>query len=281
MTVLVTGATGRVGRHIVEQLLESGRPVRALTRDPDRADLPDGADVAAGDLTDPGTLTDALDGAEAMHLIAFGDDRYTPLATAPEVAARAARAGVRRFTVLTGTDAELVALRAVEATGAAWTHVRPTEFMANALFWAGTIGTDGSVRAPFGGPRHAMVHEGDVAAVAVSALLDASHAGRTYRPTGPEALSRADVVRAIGTALGRELRFVELTEAQGRAQLRDAGFTDDVVEAIVDYGRNPPAEATTVLPTVAQVTGRPPRTFARWAEEHADAFRALTSGRRA
>ena len=272
MTILVTGATGKVGRHVVDQLLRDGRRVRALTRDPAKADLPAAAEVVAGDLTAPETLAPALQGASAMHLIAFGDERYTPLANAAEVVELATRAGVRRITVLTGTDDELAVARAVEESGVEWTHLRPAEFMANALFWEPSIRTEGVVRAPFAHHPHAMVDEADVAAVAVSALREDGHSGRTYQLTGPAALSRADAVRTIGEAIGRELRFVELTEEQGREQLRAAGFPDDVVQAVIDYGRNPPPEAYTVVPTVEQVTGRPARTFAAWAAEHAGAF---------
>jgi uncharacterized protein YbjT (DUF2867 family) len=174
--------------------------------------------------------------------------------------------------VLTGTDDELAVARAVEAAGVQWTHLRPAEFMSNALFWEASIRAEGVVRAPFGRQPHAMVDEADVAAVAVSALLEDGHAGRTYTLTGPEAFTRADAVRTIGTAIGRELRFVELTEEQGREQLRASGFPDDVVAAVIDYGRKPPPEAYTVLPTVEQVTGRPARTFSDWAAEHAEAF---------
>ena len=185
MTILVTGATGNRGGHMVEQLLRAGRHVRALTRDPANAGLPAGTEVVAGDLTAPETLGPALTGVEAMHLIAFGDSGYTPLTNAAAILERATAAGVRRVTVLTGTDDELEVPRAVEAAGVEWTHLRPAEFMANALFWAESIKADGVVRAPFGDQPHAMVDEADVAAVAVSALLEDGHAGRPTSSPGP------------------------------------------------------------------------------------------------
>ena len=273
MTVLVTGATGNVGRHIVDQLLSADRQVRALTRDPASANLPRRVEVVAGDLTAPKSIASALDGIDAVHLIAFGDERYTPLATAEEIVERAVSAGVRRMTVLTGTDDELAVARAVESANVEWTHVRPSEFMANALFWAESIRAEGVVRAPFGHQRHAMVHEADVAALAVTALLEDGHHGETYRPTGPEALTRAEAVGTISVAIGRDLKFIELTEEQGREQLREAGFPPEVADAVIDYGRNPPPEAHTVSATVERVTGRPARTLAQWASDHAEAFR--------
>lgn len=270
--ILVAGATGKVGGHVVDQLVRAGQRVRALTRNPAAANLPDGVEVVSGDLAAPETLLPALDGVTGMHLISFGDDGYAPLQTAPKVVELATKAGVRRVTVLTGTDDELAAAQAVEAAGVEWTHVRPSEFMANALYWAESIRAEGVVRAPFGGQLHAMIHEADVAAVAVTALLEDGHAGQTYTPTGPEALTRIEAVRTISDVIGRDIRFVELTEEQGREQLRESGYPDEVIEAVIEYGTNPPEEAYTVLPTVEQVTGRPPRTFAQWAAEHADDF---------
>ncbi len=273
MTILVTGATGNVGRHVVEQLLHAGQRVRALTRDPSKASLPDGVEVSAGDLATPQTLAPALDGVDALHLIAFSGEGFAPLQTAPEILELAVEAGVRRATVLTGTDDELAVLKAVQAAEVEWTHLRPPEFMANALGWAHSIRTDGEVRAAFGSQLHAVVHEADIAAVAVTALLEDGHVGRTYSPTGPEALTVPQQAGMIAAAIGRHVRFVELTPDQAREQMRAMKVADDVIEAVIDYGVNPPEEAHTVLATVEQVTGRTPRSFTQWATEHAAAFR--------
>jgi uncharacterized protein YbjT (DUF2867 family) len=154
-------------------------------------------EIVAGDLAAPETLLPALDGVTGMHLIAFSDDGYTPLQTAPEVVELATLAGVRRLTVLTGTDDELAVARAVEDAGVEWTPLRPGEFMANAHFWTESIRTEGVVRAPFGGHLHAMVHEADVAAIVATALREDGHAGQTYTPTGPESLTRTETVRTI------------------------------------------------------------------------------------
>lgn len=273
MTILVTGATGLIGGHVAAQLATADQRVRALTRDPDTATLPPGVEAVRGDLTDPVSLAPALEGVEALHLIAFGGDAYAPLRTGPGLLEQAVAAGVRRVTVLTGTDDELAVLRAVEAAGVAWTHVRPVEFMGNARHWADAIRSDGTVRAPFGDQPGAVVHEADVAAVIVAALLQDGHAGRTYTPTGPQALTRVERVRILGRAIGRDLRFAELSEDEERENMRAAGIAEDIADFVLAYERNPPPEAYTVLETVDQVTGRPPRTFTQWAGEHADAFR--------
>ena len=93
MTILVTGATGNVGRLVVDQLIKAGASVRALTRDPSTAALPAGAEVAAGDLTRPSSLAEALDGVDRMYLFPVAE-------TAREVVDLAKRAGVRRIVVL-------------------------------------------------------------------------------------------------------------------------------------------------------------------------------------
>lgn len=273
MTILVTGATGTIGRHVVGQLARAGHPVRALSRRPAHARLPAGVDVYEGDLAHPHTLGPALADATALHLIAIAGDDYRPLDSAPAVVAAAVDAGVKRITVLTGSDDELAVARAAEASGVGWTHVRPLEFMANKLGWAESIRTEGVVRSGFGNHASALVHEADVAAVIVAALTGDGHAGHTYTPTGPEALSRFDAARIVGEVTGRPVRFEELTESQVRAQMGHMGVRADVIDYVVGYEASPPPEASVVLPVVEQVTGRPPRPFATWVSEHADAFR--------
>jgi uncharacterized protein YbjT (DUF2867 family) len=275
MTVLVTGATGTIGRHVVGQLAAADHPVRALTRRiPDaRAILPAGVEIHEGDLTDLETVVPALEGATALHLIALAGDGYGVLPTAPAVVEAAVGAGVRRITVLTGTDDELAVARAVEASGVAWTHVRPLEFMANKLAWADSIRKEGVVRSGFGSHVSALVDEADVAAVIVAALTGDGHAGRTYTPTGPEALSRVDAARIIGEVVGVPVRFEELSEAEVREQMLAQGVEPEVADFVISYEASPPAESSVVLPVVEQVTGRPPRTFAEWVAGHADAFR--------
>jgi uncharacterized protein YbjT (DUF2867 family) len=272
MTILVTGATGTIGHHVVDQLAHGGHPVRALTRSAAQARLPAAVEVVEGDLTRPDTLGAALRDATGLHLIAMAGTDYQPLEHAPEIVAAAVDAGVKRMTVLTGTDDELAVARAAAASGVDWTHVRPLEFMANKLSWAESIRSEGVVRAGFGGHVSAVVDEADVAAVIVAALTDDGHAGKTYAPTGPEALSRFDTVRIIGDVIGRPVHFDELTEAEVRTQMRDMGVQPDVIDFVVGYEASPPAEASLVSPVVEQVTGRAPRNFAGWVAAHADAF---------
>lgn len=271
MTILVTGATGTVGRHLVGQLTDAGHPVRALTRDPAAANLPDGVDVVAGDLTDPATLTQAFDGVTAAHLITFGGDDGEPLTTGPQLVQLAIQARVRRVSVLGGWDESSVEA-ALRASDVAWTLLAPVEFMSGALEWANSVREHGVVRSLANWPS-AVVHEADIAAVAMTALTQDGHAGQTYPITGPQALTVAERTRLIGGALGRDVAFEQLTEDQERDRLRSYGHPEDHVEFGIQLAMNPPPQAGVVHPTVEQVTGRPAHTFAQWASEHADAFR--------
>ncbi|MDA0563873.1 NAD(P)H-binding protein [Streptomonospora sp. S1-112] len=271
MTILVTGATGNVGRPLVERLLADGHRVRALTRDPRRAGLPAGAEVVAGSLTEPAGLAGAFDGVTAVHLISFGGD-YAPLTTGPQLMDLAAAAGVRRVTVLKG-DVEPTDLdRAVEDSGLDRTLLMPVEFMSNTLEFAGSVRDEGVVREGFASAKSALVHDADIAAVAAVALTSEGHGGREYWLTGPEVLTPPDKARIIGEVLGREVRYVELSRDEVVAQWRAQGFGDDDIAFFLTMRTDPPAAGRTVLPTVEEITGRPARTFAQWVREHAAHF---------
>lgn len=272
MKILVTGATGNVGRPLVEQLLEMGHQVLALTRNPAKANLPKGAEAVAGDLTNPATIAPLLEGVSGLHLINFGGDDYAGLQTGPEIVAMAEKAGVQRITVLLGGEKGDFE-KSVESSKMAWTFLAPVEFMSGALDWADSIRNESVVRTGFADRRSAMVHDADIAAVAAVALTEEGHGTKTYTITGPEVLTPRDMVRHISNAIGRDIQFVALTEEEARAQWKAEGFPDEFIEFFVWAHGNTPSVGYTVVPTVKQVTGRPARTFAQWANERAADFR--------
>jgi uncharacterized protein YbjT (DUF2867 family) len=187
--VLVTGATGRVGRAVVAQLLGAGVPVRALTRRPAAAGLPAAVEVVAGDLTVPESLDTGLQGVRAVFLV-----WTAPLTTAPAVIERL-----------------------IAAAGLASTINRPGMFASNALHWWGAPIRDGDVvRWPYGAAETAPIDERDIASVAARALHEDGHAGGDYVLTGPESLSQAKQVSSIGAAIGRRIRFEELSPEEFR-----------------------------------------------------------------
>ncbi|GAB7036204.1 MULTISPECIES: NmrA family NAD(P)-binding protein [Catenuloplanes] len=280
MPILVTGATGTVGRALVRQLVAAGHHVRALTRDPASAAaraLPSSVEVVAGDFDDPASLVPALRGVTRMHLVAMGGVLGPAGA---DVVALAEESGVRRLVHLGHDDASRdddpletshrSLRRVIEGSSLEWTHLFPGEFAANTLDWAASIRASHTVRAPFPDWNSALVHEADIAAVAAAALLDDGHAGRVYMPTGPSAVRRTDAVRAIGAAIGREITFVPLSPDEARAEW--AGVHPPIViDWFLEMGRNPDTNAW-VSPDVPAVTGNPGRPFTGWAHDHAADF---------
>jgi uncharacterized protein YbjT (DUF2867 family) len=274
MRILITGATGTVGRNVVEQLREFDPAVelRALSRNPEAA-LPEGVELAVGDLAAPETLAAAFKGVDAVHLINFAGDQYGALPDPAAVVALAEEAGVRRSTVLGGVATGPLE-RLLEASSIETTHLHPVEFMSNAImWWAAPIKAGGGIREPFGDRLSAMVHPADIGAVAAKVLLEGGHDGRSLTITGPEVLTMHDKARILGEAVGREIEFVELTVEEAHAKWRGEGADEGLIAFLTEALGNTPEEGKTVAPTVEQVTGRKARTFAAWAAEHADAFR--------
>jgi uncharacterized protein YbjT (DUF2867 family) len=274
VTILVAGAKGTLGRHVVERLWQDGQPVRALTRTPDEAaGLPRGVEVAGGDLTKPDTLAGAFDGVSAVHLLGSTGHGHVPLSTGPSLMAMAAEAGVRRMTVLTADeDGELQ--QAARVSGLEWTFVWPIDLMSNTLGWAENIRSTAEVREPYGDRRTASADERDVAEVIAALLVRGGFPGRRLTVTGPEALTPADKVSALAAATGRAVRFTELTDAQARQQWRDEGWPEEGIDFMLTMWATVPETVARVSSTVEEVLGRPPRKFAQWAVEHADAFRS-------
>jgi uncharacterized protein YbjT (DUF2867 family) len=278
--IVVTGATGTVGRQVVTQLSERGLPVRAVTRDPASAGLPAGVETVRGDLADPAALEPHLAGAGSVFLIW----PFTEPGLAASLGAEVVKAIARHVPRVVYLSAEAAAgrpdgfwavmERLIEDSGAAWTFLRPTGFAANTLMWADQIRGRGVVRWPYGAAARSLIHEHDIAAVAVRALTEDRHAGQRYLLTGPGTVTQADQVRLIGEAIGRPVRWEEMPPDEARRQLRaawgDAAFAD---AALATWARLV-AEPEPVTGTVAEVTGVPARSFSQWAADHASDFRS-------
>lgn len=267
--ILVSGASGNIGTELVRLLVGSGQPVRALVRDAARA--PAGAEAVIGDLTEPTDLN--FDGVNALFL----------MSGYPGVVEAAAAAGVDRVVVLSGSSAEsgdrsnavsrymIETEDAVRASGLTWTILRPSAFMSNALDWAPQLADGDTVRAQFPEIAAAVIDPYDVASVAAVALTSDGHGAATYRLTGPEALRPAERVRILGAALGRDLTCVPLSDEQTRAELQ-ASMPDPYVEAFWNFYVDGALDESLITSTVTEVTGRPARTFAQWAADHAGDF---------
>lgn len=273
MRILVTGATGTVGSNVIEQLtaLDADVQIRALTRNAEAA-LPEGVEIAVGDLASHDTLADAFKDVDAVHFINFAGDQNAPLPDPAGLVALAEAAGVRRATVLGGIAAgpleQALAASAIEST---WLH--PVEFMSNTLmWWAAPIKADGVIREPFGDRVSAMVHPADIGAVAAKVLLEGGYDNETLVITGPEAVPIKEKVAILSAAVGRDIEFVELTTDEAREKWAGEGMNEHVIAFLIEALGNTPVEGRTVSDTVERVTGRPARSFAEWADEFAAAF---------
>ena len=275
--ILVTGATGTVGRQTVSQLLAAGAPVRALARHPDSARLPGGVDVVAGDLSAPDTLAPALEDVEAVFLVW----PFTTTEDAPAVLDAVERE-TRRLVYLSsagGQQPDPVGLfhadmeRLIEESGLEWTFLRPSGFASNTLMWAGQIRGEGVVRWPYGAAARSLIHESDIAAVAVRALTGEGHHGAKHVLTGPGLVTQAEQVRTIGEVIGRPARWEDVPPEAVRdglaAAFGDASFADHALDTWARFVEEPEL----VTSTVERITGTPARTFREWASGHADDFR--------
>ena len=277
-TILVTGATGRVGGQVVAQLAGTGARVRAVARHP-------AAGVVAGDLTRPEALGPVLSGVDAAFLVfpsVAGDAAAAALvealtATVPHVVYLSAfgvpdppdPAAVADGTIM-GSHAHVEGLLAA-ASGTA-TFLRASGFAANTLGWAPQIRAGDVLRWFHPDARRALVHEADLAAVAVRCLLGDVPAGGRHHVTGPQQLSQVEQLAAIGAALGRPLRFEALAPDDAVRELSDE-FPPGLAEAIV-AGQGAFVETPEAMTReVEALTGRPARTFAEWARDHTADFR--------
>ncbi len=276
MTYLITGATGAIGRHIVDELLAGGAPVRALTRSVQKANLPANVELVQGDLEAADALPDDLfTNVERVFVFPAetGVDRF---------AERAAAAGCRRFVVLSSLAAageherdhgspsnvhHLAVERAVLQTGVPTTILRPGTFANNLLFWAQPIRYQGGVQEPYPGSAQAPIHEADIAAVAALALMEDGHEGNVYPMTGPQSLTRAEQLNTIGRAIGRELAFTQ-TSAEAFAESMRQYMPAEIITMLLDYWSDTVKQPDVVRPAVEALTGRPGRTLAQWAHDH-------------
>ncbi|MFN2593229.1 MAG: NAD(P)H-binding protein [Candidatus Dormibacteria bacterium] len=276
--VLVTGATGTVGRSVVSQLLDAGVIVRAVTRTPETAGLPEGVEVVRAELSEPATLQAHLDGVAAAFLVW----PFVTAREANELAPAAVDAIARhasRVVYLSAMAAERTGSfwaaveRVIEASGTAWTFLRPSGFAKNALIWAEQIRRGDVVRWVYGEAARSLVHEADVAAVAVRALTEGNHAGSTYVLTGPATVTQVEQVQAIGEAIGRRLRWEEVSPDVVREELiaavGDPSFADHALDTWAGFVDEPEP----VTSTVQDVTGVPARTFRQWTADHAAEFK--------
>ncbi|MCO6003976.1 NAD(P)H-binding protein [Actinoallomurus purpureus] len=280
--ILVTGATGNVGRELVHELTAKDAEFRVLVRDPARAaTLPGRAERVVADLDDPATLTPAFDGVDRLFLLTPG---IGTAHTAHAVAAAQAT-GVGRIVHLSSFNVLGDPMPAmgrwhhereemIRASGIPATFLRPGGFMTNALDWLPTIHEEGFVLDPVGPGRYAPIDPADIAAVAALALTEDGHQGKEYVLTGEETFTFAEQVQVLSQEIGRPIEVREATAPDEAVRARfPGGAPPALADAIIEGFTLMRADTTGFrTDTVRRLLGRAPRTFADWCARNATAF---------
>lgn len=280
---LITGATGNIGRPLVEQLRKEGHDVRALVRDASRAELlPGGTDIFVGNLDDPGSVAAALRGAASVFLLHVG-----PGTTQTQTMTEAARsAGVNRVVLLSSVGARMIPVAGLipqsltdretmlRASGLDVTYLRPTSLMSNTLLWADGIrennrvvdATDPGVQIP--------VDPEDIARVAARVLTEDGHSGNGYILNGPEVLTAREQAEILSEVLGRTIEFVAVTPEQAAKEAIKRGVPAALTEAMQQLNEMFRERLIgQIADDIENLTGVAPATFRDWCERHADEFR--------
>jgi uncharacterized protein YbjT (DUF2867 family) len=276
VTIVVTGATGNVGRPLVSELAAAGARVRAVTRTPEAAGFPDGVEAVY-------SAVDALPGATAVFLNsrALGGELA-------DVVALARRSGVTKLVALSAINADddfsrqpsrfrgdrnkEVEQLAVDS-GLDWVSLRPAVFASNFVgMWSAQVRAGDVVGGPYAAASAAPIVETDIAAVAAQALLTDELVGQRIPLTGPQALTNSELVGTIGTVLGRPLRYLEVPADVVRRRFIGLGLGAEFADAYAAMLADALDKPALVTREVEKITGRPATSFAQWVSDHRDLF---------
>jgi uncharacterized protein YbjT (DUF2867 family) len=281
--IVVTGATGTIGRELLRLLAAQGAEVKALSRNPPDAETLPGVSWVAAELADRQALPPILAGAERLFLLTGNSEDMVRLQKNVIAAAEEAGVGhVVKLSALGASDHSKSVIgvwhynveRVLQAADLAWTILRPHVFMQNLLEQRSSIQSEGKVYSPAGEAQIPMIDTRDIAAVAAATLTGRGHEGKRYTLTGPEAISYREATATLADALGRPLAYVPETYDQAWQRLRRAGLPPWHIGAqlaLASYQRQG-AGTDIITGTVEAVTGRPPRTFQDFARDLASAF---------
>lgn len=279
--ILITGATGNMGRELTPILFRAGKKIRVLVRDEKKvAHLDPQIERAVGDLNAPETLLPALRDVDSIFLVTFETQQDVNVLKAAKLA------GVRQIVKLSTLEATAHKIQVgkwhyereelIRSSGLDWTFLRPGMFMSNSIeWWAELIKSQESVFFPGGKKgRVAPVDPRDIASVAACALTQSGHGGKTYELTGPELFTIGEMVQVIARVLGKPLQYRDIPPIAAKLFLLKTGMDKPLVNALMEMlGTLRRDEGAIVTNTVERVIGREPGTFEAWCSEHIDAFR--------
>lgn len=275
--ILVVGATGTVGSEVVKLLVDGGQRVRMLVRDPAKAaKFGDAVEIVKGDLAKPETLTHAFAGADKAFVLCPPVPELEMLETNAFEAGK--RAGVEQIVNLSNFGAGSfettiwqwhgASEKRLRASGVAWTILRPTRFMSNTPYTWDSIKEQGTLFESTGDSKMTLIDPRDIAAVTVKVLTTPGHEGKIYELTASEALSGAEIAQKIAAAIGKPVKFVDAPADIARKALLKSGFPELVADMVLQYFATVKEGRWYVTSTVADLLGRPARTFDEWLNDH-------------
>jgi uncharacterized protein YbjT (DUF2867 family) len=282
--ILLTGGTGVIGSELLRLLSQAGVPTRALARNPQKGQKLPGITWVAGDLARPATLTTAFEDAKTLFLLtSYFEDMVELQHNAIAAASAAGVTHVVKVSAFAASDHSNAPIgrwhyqveKELQASGLAWTMLRPHYFMQNLLAQAEYVIKEGAIYSASGDGKIPYIDARDVAAVAFVTLTQPGHLGKKYVLTGSEAISYRQAAEIIGAVICKKQRFVDESPEEARARRVREGVPPAVIESILAIGAYQRAggKTVTITNTVADLTGRPPRTVAEFVQENASVFR--------
>jgi uncharacterized protein YbjT (DUF2867 family) len=288
--ILITGASGTVGRAVLEGVRKAGKPFKAMYRNTEDAKkAPPGAPTLLADFADKNSLKQALQGIDTAFVVCSPIPQLVELEG--NVIDACKEAGVRHIVLNSALGAGDYPKsfpswhRRVEdklqACGLGYTIFRPNGFMQNIVaFHAPGIRAQGAFYVSMGSAKTSVIDVRDVGLAAARALIaPAEHAGKTYELNGPEALSNDEIAARISRITGQTVRYVDIPEEAQRKSMLDLGMPEWQVTALLElqqyYVTGKCGAVTDVLP---KLLGRPPITLDQYLNDFKDRFRGQAAG---
>jgi uncharacterized protein YbjT (DUF2867 family) len=280
--ILITGASGNIGREVLKQIAQTGAHVRAAFQSPSKAAAPAGVEIATVDYNQPDTLRAALKDVDRVFLVGPPTAELPALERkAVDVIGQSEVRQVVKLSAMGGREAIFPRQHAesedyILSSGVRYTFLRPNGFMQNIVNYnAPTINTQNAFYGTEGDGRVSQIDIRDIAAVAVKVLTEDGHVGKAYTLTGPQALNNTEVAQMLSDVLGREIRFMDLPSAQLKQALLPAGIPEWNANALLDLQRlYREGKAAAVTRDVEEILGRKPTSFSKFLQDYRDAFQA-------
>jgi uncharacterized protein YbjT (DUF2867 family) len=279
--ILITGASGNVGKEVLKQIVRTPAQVRAAFQSPSKAaGAPSGVEIVIMDFNRPETLRSALKGVERVFLVG------PPTPDLPALERKAVdeikQSGIRhvvKLSAMGGRAATFPRQHAdsedyIKSSGVAYTFLRPNGFMQNMVNYnAPTINTQNAFYGCQGEGRVSHIDIRDIAAVAVKTLTEDGHEGKTHTLSGPAALSNAQIAQILSDDLAREINYVDLPPEQLKQAMLAAGMPEWGADALCDLQRlYREGGASAMTSDVEQILRRKPTSFEQFSRDYRQAF---------